>query len=275
MLRRIWGPDPSQSYMRINFHHYFGASATLVGAQVVRLGCGHVLGAERCPHYSSRRRDRWPHSESVAATAMDAGQADRRLRCSTPRVNSHTTRSTPPMEVRRAQRLDSLEPGTCNAVACRNGERDHRGKRMDRLFWLAGSRINSRQMTETAWAEARDEIENTHLAFINAARPGVVNVKEPADGVPVARPPLSEIHDLFGSTPDPTSPERAASSVRSSHSPNQSCSERPTSRLVVTSTSPGLPPGDPAPTWQPWSANSTCSQTQGHGRYDSGECWWR
>lgn len=92
-------------------------------------------------------------------------------------------------------------------------------KRMDRFFWLAGSRIKSRQMTDAAWAETRDEMENARPSFINAARHGAVNVKEPVDGVPVALPPLSEIHDLFGSTPDPTSPERAASPRETSAAP--------------------------------------------------------
>jgi hypothetical protein len=43
--------------------------------------------------------------------------------------------------------------------------------------------------SEGTWAQVRDEMETARLDFINAARHGVVGVKESVADVPVARPP--------------------------------------------------------------------------------------
>lgn len=83
-------------------------------------------------------------------------------------------------------------------------------KRMDRLFWLCGAQIKSEQMAGKAdWARARDEMEAARRDFINATRRDVVDAKTPVDDVPVARPPLSEIHQLFGSPSVRTPPDAA------------------------------------------------------------------
>jgi hypothetical protein len=82
-------------------------------------------------------------------------------------------------------------------------------KRMDRLFWLCGAQIKGGQMTRKEdWASARDEMEVARRDFINATRRDVVDAKTPVEDVPVARPPLSEIHQLFG----PASVRRATES---------------------------------------------------------------
>jgi len=73
---------------------------------------------------------------------------------------------------------------------------------MDRAFWLGGGRITSGLMTNETWATARDEMEAARRRFINAARLTVVDAKVPVDDAPVARPPLSEIHQMFGTAPD-------------------------------------------------------------------------
>jgi hypothetical protein len=74
---------------------------------------------------------------------------------------------------------------------------------LDRAFWLCGARINNRQITdEDTWAVTRDYLESARLDFINTARRRVVNAKTTVNEVPVARPPLSEIQELFGSAPD-------------------------------------------------------------------------
>jgi hypothetical protein len=54
---------------------------------------------------------------------------------------------------------------------------------------------------EADWASARDEMEVARRDFINATRRDVVDAKTPVDHVPVARPPLSEIRQLFGPLP--------------------------------------------------------------------------
>ena len=54
--------------------------------------------------------------------------------------------------------------------------------------------------SEDAWAQARDEMELSRRDFINAARREVVDIRTSVEDVPVARPALSEIRELFGST---------------------------------------------------------------------------
>ena len=77
-------------------------------------------------------------------------------------------------------------------------------RRMDRVFWLCGSRIKSGQMTsEETWSMVRDEMEAVRLDFINAARRSVVGASARVDDAPVARPPLWEIREMFGSPADP------------------------------------------------------------------------
>jgi hypothetical protein len=82
-------------------------------------------------------------------------------------------------------------------------------RRMDRLFWLSGGQIKRGQMArEEDWASARDEMELARRDFINATRRDVVDAKTSVEDVPVARPPLSEIHQMFG----PASVRRATES---------------------------------------------------------------
>ena len=70
---------------------------------------------------------------------------------------------------------------------------------MDRLFWLCSAQIKSGQIAnETDWATVRDEMEVARRDFINATRREVVQTKEAVDDVPVARPSLAEIRQLFG-----------------------------------------------------------------------------
>jgi hypothetical protein len=84
--------------------------------------------------------------------------------------------------------------------------------RMDRLFWLCGGRIKNGLMTgEDSWAPVRDEMELSRRDFINAARREVVGTKTFVDDVPVARPSLSEIREMFGPSAVPTSPDAAIS----------------------------------------------------------------
>jgi hypothetical protein len=72
-------------------------------------------------------------------------------------------------------------------------------RRMDRIFWLCSARIQNGHVADEAdWAAVRDEMEVARRDFINAARRDVVDTKESADDVPVARPSLAEIHQLFG-----------------------------------------------------------------------------
>jgi hypothetical protein len=73
-------------------------------------------------------------------------------------------------------------------------------KQMDRIFWLCGAQIKSGRPTdEAAWAEHRDAMELTRRDFINAARSEPIGAGELVTDVPVARPPLTEIQQMFGS----------------------------------------------------------------------------
>jgi hypothetical protein len=72
-------------------------------------------------------------------------------------------------------------------------------KQMDRAFWLCGARIKSGRLTsEDAWAEHRDAMELCRRDFINAARSEPIGAGELVTDVPVARPPLAEIQQMFG-----------------------------------------------------------------------------
>lgn len=73
-------------------------------------------------------------------------------------------------------------------------------KQMDRAFWLCGAQIKNGQLTEEdAWAVLRDAMELSRRDFINAARRDPVGEREQVSDVPVARPPLAEIRQMFGS----------------------------------------------------------------------------
>lgn len=75
-------------------------------------------------------------------------------------------------------------------------------KQMDRVFWLCGAQIKGGLLTsEDAWAEQRDAMELSRRDFINAARREPVGERQPVGDVPVARPPLTEIRQMFG-TPE-------------------------------------------------------------------------
>jgi hypothetical protein len=66
--------------------------------------------------------------------------------------------------------------------------------KMDRVFWINGTRIKTGQATdEDAWASARDQMESARLDFINAARRNIVRSLVPVNDLPVARPPVSEL----------------------------------------------------------------------------------
>jgi hypothetical protein len=72
-------------------------------------------------------------------------------------------------------------------------------RRMDRLFWLCSARIKRGHLAnETDWASVRDEMELARRDFINASRREVVHSKASVDDVPVARPSLDEIRQIFG-----------------------------------------------------------------------------
>jgi hypothetical protein len=72
-------------------------------------------------------------------------------------------------------------------------------KQMDRAFWLCGARIKSGWLTgKDAWAKDRDAMELSRRDFINAARREPVDAGELVADVPVARPPLAEIRQMFG-----------------------------------------------------------------------------
>jgi hypothetical protein len=74
-------------------------------------------------------------------------------------------------------------------------------KRMDRIFWLFRERIKRGQIYgESAWGEVRDEMELARRDLINAARREMVASKELVDDVPVGRPSLTEIDEMFGSS---------------------------------------------------------------------------
>jgi hypothetical protein len=73
-------------------------------------------------------------------------------------------------------------------------------KRMDRIFWISSNRIKAGQMSEDAWGPDRAEMEAARLSFINAARPAIAARSVALNEIPVARPALSEIRDLLGST---------------------------------------------------------------------------
>jgi hypothetical protein len=62
------------------------------------------------------------------------------------------------------------------------------------------SQIKNGQLTdEDAWAVQRDAMELARRDFINAARRDPVGEREHVSDVPVARPPLAEIRQMFGS----------------------------------------------------------------------------
>ena len=83
-------------------------------------------------------------------------------------------------------------------------------KQMDRAFWLCGARIKSGQLaSEDAWVEERDAMELTRRDFINAARREPVGAREPVSDIPVARPPLTEIRQMFGSLPSRSTKTRS------------------------------------------------------------------
>jgi hypothetical protein len=71
-------------------------------------------------------------------------------------------------------------------------------RRMDRIFWLCGDRIKVGKASEEGWAQVRDEMEVSRRDFMNAARREVVETRVHIDDLPVARPPLSEVRELFG-----------------------------------------------------------------------------
>jgi hypothetical protein len=74
-------------------------------------------------------------------------------------------------------------------------------KQVDRLFWLCRERIKRGQIVgEKAWSEVRDEMELARRDLINAARREMVSSKDFVDDVPVGRPSLSELDQLFDST---------------------------------------------------------------------------
>ena len=65
-------------------------------------------------------------------------------------------------------------------------------RQMDRAFWLCGAQIKNGQLTdEDAWAVQRDAME--------LSRRDPVGEREHVSDVPVARPPLAEIRQMFGS----------------------------------------------------------------------------
>ena len=74
-------------------------------------------------------------------------------------------------------------------------------KRMDRIFWLCNECIKrGKSFDETIWAEIRDEMEFARRDLINAARRETVTSRDLVDDVPVGRPSLSEVANLFGSS---------------------------------------------------------------------------
>jgi hypothetical protein len=82
-------------------------------------------------------------------------------------------------------------------------------KRMDRLFWLCQARMKREQIAnEVVWAELRDEMELSRRDLINAARHEVVATRDLVADVPVARPSLAELSEIFGSPCGPTPAER-------------------------------------------------------------------
>lgn len=65
--------------------------------------------------------------------------------------------------------------------------------RMDRIFWLSSTQINSGQLqSDEDWIRLRDQMEQARLTFINIARTRIVGFKQSVDQVLVSRPPLSE-----------------------------------------------------------------------------------
>ena len=88
-------------------------------------------------------------------------------------------------------------------------------KQIDRAFWLCGARINSGQLTsEDARGEQRDAMELSRRDFINAARREPVGAREPVSDVPVARPPLTEIRQMFGPPSVPTKTPLTSTTVK-------------------------------------------------------------
>jgi hypothetical protein len=72
------------------------------------------------------------------------------------------------------------------------------------------ARIKSGQLTsKDAWAEEREAIELSRRDFINAARRDPVGARDLVSDVPVARPPLTEIRQMFGWPPVPVHKDRS------------------------------------------------------------------
>ena len=73
-------------------------------------------------------------------------------------------------------------------------------KKMDRIFWLCNARIKRQQVAdEVAWAELRDQMEVSRRDLINAARREVISTDDAVADVPVARPSLAEVEQIFES----------------------------------------------------------------------------
>jgi hypothetical protein len=72
-------------------------------------------------------------------------------------------------------------------------------KQMDRAFWFCGTQIKRGQLTsEDAWSQHRDAMELARRDFINAARSDPICAGDVVQDVPVARPPLTELQQMFG-----------------------------------------------------------------------------
>lgn len=77
--------------------------------------------------------------------------------------------------------------------------------KMDRVFWVNGTRIKAGLMTdEDAWALAREQMESARLDFINAARRYVVRSLVPVTDLPAARPRLPNSSRFRSPPPIPT-----------------------------------------------------------------------
>lgn len=84
--------------------------------------------------------------------------------------------------------------------------------RMDRTFWHCSARIRRGwKPDEDAWAVVRDEMESSRLDFINSVRRKVIESKDSVGRVPVARPSLSELNELYGQPSDQLSSHDAES----------------------------------------------------------------
>jgi hypothetical protein len=82
---------------------------------------------------------------------------------------------------RRRSRRHDRKPVSATAVVARQ----------------AGRRVRGQLTGQDAWAEQRDALEVSRRDFINAARREPVGAREPVSDVPVARPPLTEIRQMF------------------------------------------------------------------------------